>query len=76
MKWRQTLHGEDALVAEAGPYVLKMRARTKDAVPKLQWSTVDNMRAHGNEKTLELKPDGSWQNLEIPFRSQQTGSAG
>ena len=55
-------------VSEPGEYVVKMRARTKDAAAaSLSWSTVDNMRARGNEKPIEIKADGKWQNLEIPF---------
>jgi hypothetical protein len=55
-------------VSEPGPYVAKLRARTKDAAPaKFTWSTVDNMRAAGNEGPIEMKADGKWQNIEIPF---------
>jgi hypothetical protein len=55
-------------VSEAGDYTVKMRARTKDAVPqKLAWSTVDNMRARGNEVPIEMEANGRWQDLELSF---------
>ena len=55
-------------VSEPGAYVVKMRARTKDAAPaNFSWATVDNMRTQGNEVPIEMKTDGRWQNLEIPF---------
>ena len=56
-------------VAEPGEYVVKLRARSKDApLAKLTWSTVDNMRAAGNETAIEMKADGKWQNVEAPIR--------
>ena len=70
MKWA----GENGSVAklpwaaEAGDYTVKMRARTEDAAPaRLQWSTVDNMRANGNEKPIEMAANGRWQDLEFSF---------
>ena len=55
-------------VAEAGDYTVRMRARTKDAAPaKLVWSTVDNMRARGNEVPIEMETNGRWQDLELAF---------
>ena len=54
--------------SEPGDYVVRMRVRTKDAAPaKLTWLTVDNMRANGNEASIEMDASGRWEDLEIPF---------